>query len=61
MVDVRLRPVEPGDLDTLRTLYAATRRAELAPVPWPDEAKRDFLAEQFALQHDHYRKHYVGA
>lgn len=28
---------------------------------WPEERKREFLASQFALQHDHYAKVYVGA
>lgn len=54
---------EEADADTafLRALYAATRREELAHVPWPDEAKLAFLAEQFQLQRDHYRKNYIGA
>lgn len=54
---------EEADADTpfLCALYAATRREELAPVPWPDEAKLAFLAEQFQLQRDHYRKNYGGA
>ena len=30
-------------------------------MPWPDEAKLAFLAEQFQLQRDHYRKNYQGA
>jgi len=37
------------------------RAAELAPVPWPAPAKRAFLDEQFALQHQHYLKNYPGA
>ena len=54
---------EEADDDTafLCALYAATRREELAHVPWPDEAKQAFLADQFQLQRDHYRKNYVGA
>lgn len=35
-------------------LYASTREEELRPLPWPDEAKRAFLASQFDLQHRHY-------
>jgi len=38
----------------LRMLYAQTRAAELAPVPWPAEFKQKFLDDQFDLQHRHY-------
>ncbi len=50
-----------ADLPFLADLYASTREAELAPVPWPEEAKRAFLQDQFAKQHDHYQQHYQGA
>lgn len=55
------RDVAPSDHGFLVALYAATRAAELAPVPWPDDAKHAFLAEQFVLQDQHYRAHYPGA
>jgi ribosomal protein S18 acetylase RimI-like enzyme len=55
------RPVLDADLPFLADLYASTREAELAPVPWPDEAKRAFLLDQFNKQHDHYQQHYQGA
>lgn len=42
------------DLPWLRDLYASTRAEEMAPVPWPAAAKRAFLDQQFALQHNHY-------
>ena len=50
----RLRPLCDDDVPWLRTLYASTRAEELAPVPWPEAAKRAFLDSQFALQHQHY-------
>ncbi|KRA20444.1 MULTISPECIES: GNAT family N-acetyltransferase [unclassified Lysobacter] len=56
-----LRPARDDDLPWLRTLYASTRAEELAPIPWPDEAKRAFLDSQFALQHQHYLLHYADA
>lgn len=56
-----LRPITDGDLAFLSDLYADVRAEELAPVPWPAEAKRAFLQDQFDLQHAHYQKHYVGA
>lgn len=55
------RPVDDADHAFLRDLYADVRAAELAPVPWPDAAKRAFLDEQFGLQHAHYVKNYPGA
>ncbi|SDQ85317.1 N-acetyltransferase [Pseudoxanthomonas sp. CF125] len=58
---ITLRPARDDDLPWLRTLYASTRTEELARVPWPDAAKRDFLDSQFALQHLHYLSHYDAA
>ena len=58
---VTFRPVTDADHPFLRDLYAGVRSAELAPIAWPEAAKRDFLDQQFALQHQHYLKNYVGA
>lgn len=58
---IGFRRVEARDQGFLEALYASTRENELAPVPWPEEAKRDFLAQQFQLQDRHYRQAYVGA
>lgn len=58
---LRLRHADAGDFAWLPALYADTRREEMAAVPWPDEAKAAFLAEQFALQHRHYVTHYADA
>jgi ribosomal protein S18 acetylase RimI-like enzyme len=52
--------LEP-DYPFIADLYAEVRREELAPVPWPDLAKREFLEGQCRLQHDHYLKHYADA
>ena len=49
------------DLDIITALYAEVRHEELAPLPWPDQAKRDFLDAQCRLQRDHYARHYAGA
>lgn len=58
---VTLRPVEPDDEPFLFIVYASTRMAELAQVPW-DEAQREaFLRMQFEAQQYHYRKHYPDA
>jgi len=49
-----LRDAGPDDVPYLRNLYAASRADELAPVPWPEAAKRAFCDSQFDLQHRHY-------
>lgn len=56
-----LRALHDGDLPWLRDLYATTRADEMAPVPWPEIAKRSFLDQQFALQHQHYMQHFGDA
>jgi ribosomal protein S18 acetylase RimI-like enzyme len=53
-----LRAANDNDLPWLCELYASTRAEEMAPVPWPKDAKRRFLDQQFALQHRHYLTHY---
>ena len=56
-----LHSASDADLPWLRALYASTRAEELAGVAWPDTAKRQFLDQQFALQHQHYLGHYPAA
>lgn len=56
-----LRAASESDLPFLRDLYAESRAAELAPVPWPGPVKRAFCDSQFALQHRHYVAHCVPA
>ena len=55
---LRLRHATSADLGWLCQLYATTRAEEMAQVPWPEELKRAFLADQFGLQHRHYLSHY---
>lgn len=56
-----LRPVAGDDMPFLEALYASTRMEELAPVPWSEAQKREFLARQFAAQTEHYDRHYPDA
>ncbi|RAZ91305.1 GNAT family N-acetyltransferase [Mesorhizobium hawassense] len=56
-----LRPEADSDVPFLGALYASTRAAELADVPWPPEAKAQFLDMQFQAQRAHYRRHYPEA
>lgn len=58
---VTLRPVEPGDEPFLFIVYASTRMAELAQVPWNEAQREAFLRMQFEAQQSHYRKHYPDA
>jgi ribosomal protein S18 acetylase RimI-like enzyme len=53
-----LRPVTPGDNAFLASVYASTRAGEMAIVPWSDEQKEAFVAQQFAAQSAHYATHY---
>lgn len=57
----RLRHETEDDFEFIVRLYASTRAEELAPVPWPEEAKQAFLRSQCELQHAHYQKHYLHA
>jgi ribosomal protein S18 acetylase RimI-like enzyme len=59
--DLTFRPITDADLPFLARVYASTRAAELAPVPWSQEEKAAFLLMQFQAQHAHYQTHYVGA
>jgi ribosomal protein S18 acetylase RimI-like enzyme len=56
-----LRPACDHDYEFFARVFASTRAEELAPVPWPDEQKRAFLAQQFAAQSAHYAQHYADA
>jgi GNAT superfamily N-acetyltransferase len=58
--EVRVRTEQSTDIDFSAALYALTRAAELAQVPWPDEAKRAFCRQQFDAQHTHYVAHYAA-
>lgn len=58
---LRWREAVDDDLPFLRQLYADTRSAELAAVPWPEVVRQQFLDSQFALQHLHFTTHYQPA
>lgn len=58
---VALRPAVEGDRDFLFRVYASTREAELAPVPFTPEQRAAFLEQQFDAQSAHYGTHYADA
>lgn len=59
--DFQIRREIEDDFEFIVRLYASTRAEELAPVPWPEEAKLAFLRSQCELQHAHYQKYYPQA
>ena len=52
---ITLRLAEAADEDFLLAVYASTRAAELALVPWNEDQKKQFVRMQFVAQRDHYR------
>jgi ribosomal protein S18 acetylase RimI-like enzyme len=58
---VALRPATADDYAFFARVYASTRVEELAPVPFTDEQRDAFLAQQFEAQTSHYASAYPGA
>ena len=58
---VSLRAVTTSDDDLLLQIYAGTRAAELAVVPWTDDQKNEFIAMQFAAQRADYETRFPDA
>ena len=56
-----LRPQTGDDASFLQALYISVRWPELDPSGWSDEAKREFLTDQFRLQTRHYADAYHDA
>lgn len=50
-----LRPATPADRVFLLEVYASTRTAELAVVPWTDAQRAAFLEQQFTAQDSYWR------
>jgi len=60
-MEVTLRPVQASDEAFLISVFASTRDAELALVPWSLEQKAAFIAMQFRAQNADYAFRYPGA
>ena len=58
---ITLRPVTGQDDNFLLSVYANTRTAELAQVPWSPEQKEAFVHMQFTAQKQHYATEYPQA
>jgi ribosomal protein S18 acetylase RimI-like enzyme len=54
--ELAVRPATPEDEAFLRDVYASTRAAELAILPWTDVQKRAFCDQQFDAQITDYRR-----
>ena len=50
-----------ADLPQLAALYASFRMPELLFAPWSAAEKQRFVEEQFALQHQHFVRHFAKA
>ena len=55
------RPMTDKDKPFLAEVYTSTRWEELAPVPWTEQQKKEFLQFQFEAQHTHYMEHFPNA
>jgi ribosomal protein S18 acetylase RimI-like enzyme len=58
---VALRPASENDQHFFGRVYASTRTDELAQVPWSDQQKATFLAQQFHAQTRDYEENYRDA
>lgn len=61
MTPVSLRSERPEDHEFLRALYASTREAEMAILPWPPDQIAAFLDMQFEAQTSHYAAVFTAA
>lgn len=58
---ITLRAAGPDDAAFLFDVYASTRAEELAPVPWSNEQRQEFLRMQFDAQHSYYHERFPEA
>lgn len=56
-----LRSEDKGDREFLEKLYIAVRWPELEQCGWTDQARLEFLRDQFGFQDKHYAEHYSDA
>ncbi|MCA9972189.1 MAG: GNAT family N-acetyltransferase [Anaerolineales bacterium] len=59
--NVTLQPITPDDAPFLYQVYASTRSAEMARVPWSNAEKEAFLRFQFQAQHAFYTENFCDA
>jgi GNAT superfamily N-acetyltransferase len=59
--EISVRPAHGGDREFLFVVYASSRRHQLAPLGWDDEAARSFLRAQFEHEDRDWHRHQPGA
>ena len=59
--NIQFRELEESDMEFLQELYATTRAAELAMLPWSDEQKNEFVQMQFEAQHGFYQEQFADS
>lgn len=55
---VSLRPYTLDDIPFMQTLYASTRKDELAMTNFTEQEKLNFISQQFKAQISHYTQNY---
>ena len=55
-----LRPIQPGDEETLHAIFASTREAERQQLGWSGPEWDAFTRQQFAAQHAQYMRGYAN-
>ncbi|MBI3651451.1 MAG: GNAT family N-acetyltransferase [Acidobacteria bacterium] len=58
---ISLRPTQADDEAFLFTLYALSRRAEMASWGWPEAQQQLFLRMQFTARQAHYKTQFAAA
>lgn len=58
---IMLRQALRSDDEFLLNLYASTRQEELAPLPWSDVEKADFVRMQYDAQRTDYSRRFPGS
>lgn len=58
---IALRPARPEDKEFLRAVYASTRAAEMALIPWSEEQKAAFIEMQYNAQQLDYGHRFPAA
>ena len=61
LLDISLRPAEAADEVFLETVYADSRREELAPFGWSRQQEDAFFKMQFQMQIKAYRMQFRNA
>ena len=59
--NITFRPIAPEDQSFLFSLYASTRKEEVAQTGWSEFEQENFLRQQFLAQHQFYTEQFSKA